>query len=92
MRIGGKEYLEVLICDSENNLLVSITDENVIEEKSCKVVYVPVEKRSDRIEELTKPLIDDLKDNYHPYTSIVITPERVAVIETVQSIPKDCIS
>lgn len=39
MRIGGKEYLEVLICDSENNLLVSITDENVIEEKNCKVVY-----------------------------------------------------
>lgn len=91
MRIGGKEYLEVLICDSEDNLLVSITDENIIDEKNCKVVCVPVEKRNGRIEELTKPLIDYLKDNYHPYTSIVITPERAAVIETVQSIPEECI-
>ena len=92
MRIGGKEYLEVLICDSENNLLVSITDEKVIKEKNWKEVYVAVEERNDRIEELKKPIIDYLKDKYLPYTSIVITPERVAVIETVQSIPKDCIS
>ncbi len=53
---------------------------------------VSVKEKGDRIEELAKPLIEYLRDSYHPYTSIVITPERVAVIETVQSIPKDCIS
>ncbi len=91
MRIGGKEYSEILIGDGENNLIVSITDENTIEEKGCKVTWIPAREKSDRIEELAKPLIDYLKDNYHPYTSIVITPERVAVIETIQSIPEGCI-
>lgn len=91
MKIGGKEYSEILIADGENNLLVSITDENVIEEKDCKVTWIPAREKSDRVEELAKPLIDYLKDNYHPYTSIVITPERVAVIETIQSIPEGCI-
>lgn len=37
--------------------------------------------------ELSKPLIAYLKENCHPYTSIVITEERVAVIETTLSIP-----
>lgn len=50
-----------------------------------------VKEKSDRIEELAKPLIDYLKDNCHPYTSIAVTPERVAVIETIQSIPEECI-
>lgn len=91
MKIGGKEYSEILIGDGENNLIVSITDENTIEEKGYKVTWIPAREKSDRIEELAKPLIDYLKDNYHPYTSIVITPERVAVIETIQSIPEGCI-
>lgn len=43
MKIGEKEYSEILITDSENNLLASITDKDVIEEKNCKVVCVPVE-------------------------------------------------
>lgn len=92
MKIGGKEYSEILIGDGENNLIVSITDENTIEEKGCKVTWIPAREKSDRIEELSKPLIDYLKDNCHSYTSIVVTPERVAVIETIQSIPEDCIS
>ena len=90
VKIGGKEYSEILIADSENNLLVSITDENTIEEKG-KVTWIPGREKSDRFEELAEPLIEYLKDNCHPYTSIVVTQERVAVIETVQSIPKDCI-
>lgn len=43
MKIGDKEYSEILITDSENNLLASITDEDIIEEKNCKVVCVPAE-------------------------------------------------
>lgn len=45
MKIGEKEYSEILVTDSENNVLVSITDEDIIEEKSCKVVCVPIEKK-----------------------------------------------
>lgn len=43
MKIGEKEYSEILVTDSENRLLTSITDEDVIVEKDCKVVCVPVE-------------------------------------------------
>lgn len=43
MKIGNKEYLEICITDAEGNLLASITDEDVIEEKNCKVVCVPSE-------------------------------------------------
>lgn len=43
MKIGDKEYSEILITDEDNNLLASITDEDVIEEKNCKVACVPVE-------------------------------------------------
>ena len=43
MRIGEKEYSEILITDRENNLIVSITDENIIEEQNCKVECVPVD-------------------------------------------------
>lgn len=43
-----------------------------------------------KLQELAKPLIEYLKENCHPYTSIVITGERVAVMETALSIPLDC--
>lgn len=43
MKIGDKEYSEILVTDKENKLLASITDTDVIEEKNCKVVCVPVE-------------------------------------------------
>lgn len=46
----------------------------------------------DKLEELTKPLIKYLEENCHPYTSIIITEERVAVVETVLSIPRKCIN
>lgn len=41
------------------------------------------------LEELAKPLMQYLKANCHPYTSIVITEERIAVLETVLSIPEN---
>lgn len=43
MKIGEKEYSEIFITDSDNNLLASITDKDIIEEQNCKVVCVPVE-------------------------------------------------
>ena len=43
MQIGGKEYSEIIVTDSEGGLLASITDENVIEETNCKVECVPVD-------------------------------------------------
>lgn len=43
MKIGDKEYSEIVITDNKSNLLVSITDENIIQEENCKVVCVPVD-------------------------------------------------
>lgn len=43
LKIGDKEYSEILVTDSENRLLASITDEDIIAEKDCKVVCVPAE-------------------------------------------------
>lgn len=42
----------------------------------------------DKVDKLAKPLIKLLKENCHPYTAIVITDERVTVVETVLSIPE----
>jgi hypothetical protein len=42
--IGNKEYSEIQVTDEEGGLIASITDENIIEEKDCKVVCVPVEE------------------------------------------------
>lgn len=42
------------------------------------------------MEELTnlaQPLVDYLRQNYHPHTAIVITDERVTVVEDVMSVP-----
>ena len=46
-----------------------------------------MEEKKDYLEELAKPLVEYLKSNYHPYAAIVITDERVAVVEVTQSIP-----
>jgi len=43
VKIGNKEYSEIVITDIENNLIVSISDKDIIQEKNCKVVCVPVE-------------------------------------------------
>lgn len=42
VKIGDKEYSEILITDTENNLIASITDKDIIEEENCKVVCVPI--------------------------------------------------
>jgi hypothetical protein len=43
MKIGDKDYTEIIVTDAENNLLASITDKDIVEEKNCKVVCVPAE-------------------------------------------------
>lgn len=41
----------------------------------------------DKVAELAKPLIKYLRDNCHPYTSVVVTEKQVTVNETILSIP-----
>lgn len=41
MKIGDKEYSEIIIKTKDNELIASITDEDIIEEKNYKVVCVP---------------------------------------------------
>lgn len=38
MKIGEKEYKEIIVADLKGNLLVSITDENMIIEDSVNVI------------------------------------------------------
>lgn len=45
-------------------------------------------QKRDRLEDLARPLIEYLKENHHPHTSIVITEDRVEVMETIVSIPE----
>ena len=42
MEIAGKEYKELQVLTDNDELVVSITDENVIEKEGYKVVCVPV--------------------------------------------------
>lgn len=43
MIVTDKEYSEIQIVTKDNELIVSITDEDVIEKDGYKVVCVPVE-------------------------------------------------
>lgn len=42
MKIGDESVQEILVLNSENEVLISISDENIIEREDCKVVFVPV--------------------------------------------------
>lgn len=44
-------------------------------------------QKINEIHDLAQPLIAYLKANCHPYAVVVVTDERVAVVETVASIP-----
>lgn len=41
IKIGDKEYSEIVVTDKDGNLLASITGRNVIEEENCRVTCVP---------------------------------------------------
>lgn len=43
LKVLLKEYSEILITDEDDNLVASITDEDIVGEKDCKVVCVPIE-------------------------------------------------
>ncbi len=45
--------------------------------------------KEDSLMKLARPLIEYLKENCHPHTSIIIKEDRVAVEETVLSIPQN---
>lgn len=42
MEIAGKEYKELQVLTVDDELIVSVTDENAIEKEGYKVVCVPV--------------------------------------------------
>lgn len=44
-------------------------------------------KKMDSLEEVTQPVVKFLLENYNPHTSIIITSERIVVVEDVLSIP-----
>lgn len=44
MKIGNKEFKEILIWDGENNLVASITDDNIINDRQYKVLCKPVDQ------------------------------------------------
>ncbi len=44
-------------------------------------------KQMDSLEEVTQPVVKFLLENYNPNTSIIITSERIVVVEDVLSIP-----
>ncbi len=46
---------------------------------------MPEEMRT--LKELAKPLVDFLKNNYHPHTAIIVTEERTVVVEDIVSTP-----
>ena len=40
-------------------------------------------KNMEKLKELAQPLVDFLKENYHPYTKIEITDSNVKIVEDV---------
>lgn len=54
---------------------------------ACKVAGLTQQDMADKLEHLARPLVEYLRENHHPHTSIVVTDERVVVIEDVLGIP-----
>ncbi len=75
MKIGEKEYSEILVTDCENHLLASITDEDIVAEKDCKVVCVPAGLK--RVE--TCRLVEELKKREGVDTHIA-EPHKVLAV------------
>ena len=55
---------------------------------SASLVGRDMIRREAELKEITRPIMKYLRNNCHPYTSIVITGERVTVIEDILSIPE----
>lgn len=86
MKIGEKEYSEILVTDSENHLLASITDKDVIAEKDCKVVCVSA--GLEKVE--TCRLVEELKKREgvethtaEPYKDLKVSVNGPAVVLVV---------
>lgn len=101
MKIGNKEYTELIVVDRERNLIASITDKDIIEYKRNKVILTPVEKalaelvrakvelyiEKRPLEELCKPIIEYIKENYNPHTEVVVTMDGITVKQDIEEIP-----
>lgn len=46
-----------------------------------------MEKEFETLSDITKPIIDYLRNHHTPHTAIVITDERVVVVEDKYSLP-----
>ena len=46
-----------------------------------------MEKEFERLLDITKPIIEYLRNHHTPHTAIVITDERVVVVEDKYSLP-----
>ena len=44
-------------------------------------------KQAIDIQKLAQPLVEYMRDNFNPHTTIAITSERIAVVEDVLSMP-----
>lgn len=62
MKIGNKEYSEIIVTDKEDGVLAVITDEDIIEENSCKVVCTPEEKDKRTLQDIDQ-LIAELSNH-----------------------------
>ena len=45
-------------------------------------------ERVDDLYEVTKPLMDYLKDNYHPHHTIILDSQRVELLESQMGAPR----
>lgn len=51
MKIGNKDVLEIIVVDDERNLVASITDDNIISDKSYEVLVNQADLVEEREEE-----------------------------------------
>lgn len=52
-----------------------------------KAAGMTQQQMADQLEQLAASLVEYLRKNFHPHTAIVVTDERVAVVEDVLGIP-----
>lgn len=52
-----------------------------------KAAGMTQQQMADNLEQLAAPLVEYLRKNFHPHTAIVVTDERVVVVEDVLGIP-----
>lgn len=78
MKIGDKDYKEIIVTDSNGGLLVSITEDNIIVSDDCNIVCIPdvcIPDESKEIRGYTRIVVETDEDN--PKTIAEITKELI---------------